>query len=277
MLYAELHDAEVFSDKLNLPNIPPSNTPDWKYEWVKMVKFSFNKHGYRSDDFTTNHIGKHILFLGCSQTFGDGLEIEETWSNLLYNKISKTEKLSGYFNLGFQLGSMRSSLINLIQYINEFGKPHVIFLNIPHIFRYYDYDTETKSYALSMIKFPSAINSNSKIFKKIKIDFFQDYLILDSFCKLNNIMFLSTSWDFEPNRSMSINEVISELAVLSPNTFKSFVPTIEKNLREYCYLHSIKYPNDKYYLFARDHVHAGTAINKYWADLLYQEYEKRIK
>lgn len=277
LMYAPLEDAELFSNFLLKEEIPLVEDPNWPYPWVKMVKLKFNSHGFRSDEFTKSHNGKHIVFSGCSQTFGVGLEIYETWSNILYNKIAASEAISGYFNLGLLMGSMRSILFDFIKYVNEFGKPDAFFINIPNLFRYYTYDQDNKTYAQAMVTDFHLAGNDTAFVKKLKADFFQDYFLLNSFCKLNNILFLSTSWDFEENNFQSINEIVGELSKFSPETFESFIPSIEDDVIKYCEEYNDRKPSNKYYVLSRDNAHAGTAINEYWANILYDKYMEKIK
>jgi hypothetical protein len=45
----------------------------------KSVSYTFNKHGFRADEFTGGE-GDSIVFLGCSLTMGIGMTLENTWA-----------------------------------------------------------------------------------------------------------------------------------------------------------------------------------------------------
>ena len=75
-----------------------------------------NSDGFRSDEFSNNHDGLHIIFSGDSNTFGMGLEKEEIWSYLTYQEISKNVKTSGYFNLGSPGSSIMTCILNIFKY-----------------------------------------------------------------------------------------------------------------------------------------------------------------
>ena len=91
----------------NLPDNDPSRVfsiidPELKSGAIddNSITYQYNEDFFRADPFTKNHDGKHILFGGCSETEGVGGNIEDSWSHMLYSKISKEEKCSGFFNLG---------------------------------------------------------------------------------------------------------------------------------------------------------------------------------
>ena len=77
------HPIQGFSEELDTHGIEKEDGSEYK----------INSHGYRCDEFTTNHKGKHVLFSGCSNTYGVGLKKEEVWAYKVYNKINKTEEI----------------------------------------------------------------------------------------------------------------------------------------------------------------------------------------
>lgn len=90
-----------------------------------------NSYGLRADEFIKDHSGKHILFAGCSVTFGEGLPEDYIWPRLVYNAISKTEELSGYFNISINGATHIEIMDQISQYIKDFGNPDTIFVNFP--------------------------------------------------------------------------------------------------------------------------------------------------
>jgi hypothetical protein len=99
------------------------------------IGYNLNFDHFRSQDFIKVHSKKHILFAGCSNTFGEGIEYEKTWAYKLYKEISKKEELSGYFNLGASGASIFETLVNVHRYIRRYSMPDVIFLLFPEIER----------------------------------------------------------------------------------------------------------------------------------------------
>ena len=58
------------------------------------VDLTLNSKNFRCEEFESNHEGEHLLFSGCSTTFGIGLEEDEVWSKKLYNRIKDNNKVS---------------------------------------------------------------------------------------------------------------------------------------------------------------------------------------
>ena len=132
----------IFSKKL-VSHIP--NFEDWekapfngqnnrfKKTNIEIKKNEINSLNFRSDNFIKTHEGLHIVFSGCSNTWGTGL-----------NKILKENPCSGYFNLGILGTSVASQIINLFKYFKEYGNPDIIFINFPDLLRFYGYSDKGK-------------------------------------------------------------------------------------------------------------------------------------
>lgn len=93
--------------------------------------FKLNSDNLRSDEFKKEHEGKHILFAGCSITFGDGLPVKYTWPHIVYSTIAQQEKLSGFYNVGRPGASNIWILMQIMKYIELYGIPETIFINFP--------------------------------------------------------------------------------------------------------------------------------------------------
>jgi hypothetical protein len=94
-----------------------------------------NSSGFRSDEFKTDHSGMHIVFGGCSETFGEGGPLEDCWAHKAYTAISNNVETSGYFNIGFP-GKGYQDIINLaLQYFDKYGNPDCVILAFPSLLR----------------------------------------------------------------------------------------------------------------------------------------------
>lgn len=94
--------------------------------------FKLNSRGLRSDEFTDDHAGKrHILFAGCSNTFGVGLPEELCWPRITYETVSQDAPSSGYFNVARPGATMSEIFIQITNYIEAFGTPDIVFLMLP--------------------------------------------------------------------------------------------------------------------------------------------------
>jgi hypothetical protein len=88
------------------------------------VKYTINSLGYRSPEFTNT--SADILALGCSQTFGIGVQDNEIWPELLSNMLGMS-----YANLGQRGDSIYAMLGQAMAYVREKGKPKVIVALLP--------------------------------------------------------------------------------------------------------------------------------------------------
>ena len=94
-----------------------------------------NQYGFRCDNFSAQHEGPHILFAGCSLTYGESVPQELSWAQILYNKIAEEIGASGYFNIGTPGASM-TDIIDLVRaYSSKYGVPDHIFILFPNLKR----------------------------------------------------------------------------------------------------------------------------------------------
>ena len=97
----------------------------------KDISYITNSYGLRSDEFKSTHNERHILFAGCSFTFGEGLPYMQNWSGKLFNMISEGVSLSGFFNLGYSGGSVDYICNSIYKYVELFGSPSNLFVLFP--------------------------------------------------------------------------------------------------------------------------------------------------
>lgn len=109
--------------------------------------FRINSTGQRSDEFSKTHDGLHILFAGCSITFGDGMIEEYTWARKVYDEIQKTHKTSGYFNVAGPGFNHLDIYHQVFKYIELYGNPDYIFINFPDLNRLKDSGIEVDDFA----------------------------------------------------------------------------------------------------------------------------------
>ena len=209
-----------------------------------------NDFNFRSDNFKDIHKDLHILFTGCSNTWGFALYKEEMWSKILYNKIKNSNKTSGYFNLSVPGTSILSQITNLFKYFNKYGNPDVIFFNMPDPLRFYSYKNRLIDSFYSQESLPV-----------LKLLIYQNYLMLEQYCKSNNIKLFSFSWCKDTEDFMS---------QLFKKTYYCLGVDYE-DLENYLYEYKNK-TNDIYTITARDGNHPGTGYNSYWANFMYKKY-----
>ena len=237
------------------------NKNEWSKRFLSLHEGStketeINKHGFRSEEFKQHHDELHILFMGCSVTWGTGLNIEETWSKNLYDKFLKQGNLSGYFNIAVPGDSIFAQVSHAFKYFKNFGNPNLIFFNIPDLERFYSYSQNDKS-----IVGASVYKDQYEILNLLN---YQYYYMLEQYCRSNNIKLMSFTW-YQDETNLIISNI---------KNFNTFYPIDKKNLLDYVDSYCNSNPNDKFSRVARDNMHFGTAYNDYWSNFIYDEYKK---
>ncbi len=212
---------------------------------------------YRCDNFTNSHDGMHLLFTGCSVTWGNGLNVNEVWSKKVYDKINSITKCSGYFNLSNPGTGLYTQIVNLFKYFKTYGNPQAIFFNIPDINRFYFYDkTSTKIY-------DAFYSSQESPF--LKFLSYQYYLMLEQYCHSHQIKLFSFTWSEIGKKDFTPLE-----------NFSSFYKIDSDTLLDFVYEYKNNFPNDVYSVVARDGDHFGTAFHEYWYNFIYSKYEESL-
>ena len=211
-----------------------------------------NSLGFRSDEFTNVHNDLHVLFSGCSFTWGTGLDIEQTWGYKLYQKINSNKKCSGFFNLGSPGTSFIFQIANLFKYFRLYGNPNILFLNMTEILRFYSYSVNRNVILDAKYK--------REYLPIFKILVYQNYLLLEEYCKTNNIKLISFSWEQETEDFL--------------DTFKTFYKInqdkIYKDIHDNFNKNS---SNSKFIeLMAKDNLHYGEIFHEIWYEKIYEKY-----
>lgn len=268
-LYAFEHSTEDLfnTEKLNsnILNVYKKNLIDSKYLQqynLNILKEEVNEQMFRSDRFIKNHDKFHVVFSGCSNTWGTGILKEELWTYRLYNLISQNKECSGYFNLGIIGSSTASIIINLFKYFKLYGNPDLIFINFPDLLRFFCYDEVNEKYYDAFYK-----KDSQKILNLINFNY---YFMLEEYCKSNNIQLYSFSWTGAKQRFLFSHEVLENPFELFKTYYKIDSEDMYYNLRKEKDLDK----NNKYLEFARDRMHPGTSFHKYWSNFIYNEYKK---
>lgn len=236
--------------------------------------FPINKDMFRSDEFSREHSGKHVLFSGCSVTYGIGLYATETWSYKIYEKIKAKEAVSGYFNLGKPGTSVMDIISNVFKYIGLYGAPDVIFLDLPDLNRHYAIRDERKDF----IKHPVEVIENrtyTSFFhgmyrgrpnlrnQEIRIYVYQYIAMLEQYCKDMGVELYIFSYVDATNNFLKRTDIESMKYLNNEDIVEDIYNYAEKN----------KDSIDEYFLTARDEQHHGWGYHDIWADIMFKEYE----
>lgn len=235
---------------------------------------------FRTDDFKQSHPnGKHILFAGCSFTWGEGLEMEDSWAYKTYKKIAEKYPVDGFYNVGRIGWSIGESIHHIFMYIREFGNPEAIFLFMPDHGRDMKYVADRKEALDSYV--------------------YSYYLHLDTYCKSHNIKLITSTWAedingkgdhilpgkdkklFYPNSTLERPHWAHQLGGSPTPLLKEFQSyhqvdkqTLIKRVFE---IDSAKKGADKTYsLIAADKgAHPGTSFHDYWAEFMFDIWQSQ--
>jgi hypothetical protein len=224
-----------------------------------------NSDGFRSDEFRAEHKENHLLFAGCSNTFGIGLHKEETWSSrFLYMLSDSGEKVSGYFNLSVPGNSVFDSVSSVMKYCNKYSIPDTIFIQLSNISRFYDINPLKNTLVTSNISIGKKIDEMQGLNSVTRIHAYHYLLFLELFCKANNIRLFILSWP-----PLGYFESEPEL----DNFYDPNINEMSKFITDYVDSH----PEDLYSLNARDGLHPGNAHQEYWANVAYKLYNRSVE
>lgn len=244
----------------------------------KSVEYKYNSNFFRSDNFTNIHDGLHILFSGCSESEGVGDNIENAWTHILYNKIIKNTKCSGFFNLSRSGWGWTKIITNALIYFEKYGYPDAYFVLLPNHQRMHKFykvpsfgDGERVSqwrhdqlYPKGHYVVPIDQKNNEKFLSEEK-EYNEDFLkfllawkMFNKICIDNNIKLFFSTWDpldAENLTNLNIFENFLDLSTkyaLTPYT-KEWYETNEKT---------------KFDINKRDG-HYGIIFHNFWADRFY--------
>jgi hypothetical protein len=233
------------------------------YRGLNKNDFNVNSRYYRSDEFTTNHSGLHLLFGGCSHALGVGLSDQERWSQLIYNKINLDKPCSGYFNVARSGFSVKGSVINIFKYIEEFGKPDVIFLGVPEINRSIVFFAQNKNYIDTIYRGSGKELDNADLY----FESYHYYKMLELFCNFTGTKLISFDSDIQAPQGLGLKSTF-----INFNTYHDLGVS---EAQDYIYEYTKKHKG-KFDIIARDHLHFGVAINNFIAEKLYEIYEAEL-
>lgn len=230
-------------------NTPKEFSPDLKH----------NSDNFRCEEFKKNHKDTHILFSGCSVTYGLGLLEDEIWAKKLYNKIKQEIPVSGFFNLGITGTGICDIVANIFKYIDNFGKPDLIFICIPSMHRRYFWNEITdRNNEKNIYHYVYQPNEKDEFLPIIEVHSFHYLMFLEMFCKSNNIKLYYFSYNkYFPKMELE-------------RFFKIDQELLKEKVTEYC----TNNPNNKNAITARDKKHFGEAYHEFWADFCYNLYKE---
>jgi hypothetical protein len=225
----------------------------------KSIIYKYNNEFFRSNDFTANHDGKHILFSGCSEGEGVGGNIEDSWTHMLYNKISKKEKCSGFFNLSRAGWGWSKIITNALIYFKKYGYPDVYFILLPNHQRKHIYNHENEKLEYGQLpKWENNLLTKAQYLEEF-VFFLNHWKTFNELCKLNNVKLIFSSYD-----KLDKNN-------LKRSPFKNYFMMDDEELIEFAENHYKNNELKKDDITKRDG-HSGRIIHSYWAEKFYNYY-----
>jgi hypothetical protein len=216
--------------------------------------YQFNNYGTRSDDLTRIHNGKHVLFAGCSVTAGEGMPLDFVWSKLVYDRISREESLSGYFNIAQPGGTVIGICNQILTYIGTFGDPDVIFLNLP------DLDREDR-YLRSGSESDDECTRNAT-----GLLIFGKYQQLAKMCRQRGIKLITFTWD-----DMSIRSEVADFRRDLDDFYQYDMDRMHRHMYDFAKKNG-KHQLKDYFEYALDEAHPGVAMHDFYAEFAYNIY-----
>lgn len=113
-------------------NIPATTNRRGYYVDKWGVEFNLNSNGFRTIEFNTvDFTQARALAMGCSHTLGDGNNFEDSWPEVLKNKINFKQII----NLG-QFGASTDYVVRILPDCLDYFKPEVVFIFWPDYVRF---------------------------------------------------------------------------------------------------------------------------------------------
>lgn len=236
------------------------------------ITYIYNSEFYRSDEFISDHKGKHILFMGCSETEGIGSQYDTVWSKIVYDELVKKHKISGYFNMGRAGFGWQKIISNFIQYKNRYGKPDYLLVLMPNIARKFIWNEKLKKWEYFQYE-PEVRGKNNKknektlsvkLHRESFIDFCLGWKLFEEYCKEANIKLYWTTWNQIENDNLKLANCFQNLFLMELKDFEKFIEYSRPNLKL-----------NKYDLSRRDG-HHGVLYHEYWAKKFLEQINKDI-
>jgi hypothetical protein len=226
--------------------------------------YKINSHGLRSQEFDDNHDGLHVLFAGCSNTFGLGSFLEDTWSYKLYKKISEKTKTSGYFNVGSPGATISEIAYQIFVYCKRYGYPDFVFINLPDYYR--EYQAILDHYVGKEVPENQSLNR-----VMITRNVAAQYLSLVDNLKLNKTSVVAMTWDtitHFKDSELDVRDNFSDIYFVDNNELAQHCLEYEKN--------NLTNPLKDFFIRGLDDDHPGIAVHDFWYSKMYNKYKEII-
>ena len=236
-----------YSDK----ELPKSVALDRK----PIADYKTNSHGYRCPEFNVPDGKKNVVVLGCSHTFGEGLENNEHWFHFLSQHNTKRLR---WWNLG-QPGASTDKVVRILYGCEKVLFPNIIIVCWP----FWSRRERLHAYPQSLISTdPLLKNENNKTDKH---NFLKNVFFVEKFAeKIQSKIFHCFSQE--------VYELPEMTNVFSDTTIKHCWPVWDKHHLPEAQRERIIKPS-----LAKDGMHYGVEHHKRFAELFLGKFKSKLK
>ncbi len=217
------------------------------------IDYVYNSAGFRCDEFDSwqSHHNR-ILFAGCSLTEGIGLPLKDTWAKIMHERICREFNINTpFWNIAVG-GSGLDEMVRYLYHYFDLLRPQIIISNLPEIFRREFWDPESPQFDVS---------SNQERINTIKLvrdEKFIRYQTEKNFAIMNLLL--------EKYNSSLVFVTFDENCNIS--YIKDDLPRINQ---------IDLFPIETEWDLARDGLHAGPNVNRYFANKFFELISDQIK
>ena len=215
--------------------------------------YKVNSHGYRCPEWTPMPDGKkNVVVLGCSHTFGEGLEDDEHWVHHISQHNTKRMR---YWNLG-QPGASADKVVRILYGCEKVINPSMIIVCWP----FWSRREKLHHYAQSLMSYDEELKNEDE--RTDRENFLKNVFFLEKFAQKNQCK------TFHCFAQESYHEHIKGLTVLEDYTIKNCWPYWDKFQQRVQY----KEPS-----LAKDGQHYGVEHHKRFAEMFLEQFGNKLR
>ena len=215
--------------------------------------YKVNSHGYRCPEWTPMPDGKkNVVVLGCSHTFGEGLNDDEHWVHYISQHNTKRMR---YWNLG-QPGASADKVVRILYGCEKVINPSMIIVCWP----FWSRREKLHHYAQSLMSYDEELKNEDE--RTDRENFLKNVFFLEKFAQKNQCK------TFHCFAQESYHEHIKGLTVLEDYTIKNCWPYWDKFQQREQY----KEPS-----LAKDGQHYGVEHHKRFAEMFLEQFGNKLR
>ena len=218
-----------------------------------IADYKTNSQGYRCPEWTPMPDGKkNVVVLGCSHTFGEGLNDDEHWVHHISQHNTKRMR---YWNLG-QPGASADKVVRILYGCEKVINPSMIIVCWP----FWSRREKLHQYAQSLMSYDEELKNEDE--RTDRENFLKNVFFLEKFAQKNQCK------TFHCFAQESYHEHIKGLTVLEDYTIKNCWPYWDKFQQREQY----KEPS-----LAKDGQHYGVEHHKRFAEMFLEQFGNKLR